>query len=70
MQHSKDSLNPVKTVGYQIAEACRVKGGLQGWRFHRQSVEILEAAQLCSTARKMDRSEFEIAAGFSSREEE
>jgi peptide/nickel transport system ATP-binding protein len=67
MQDPKYCLNPVKTVGYQIAEACRVKGRLSRAEIHRQSVEILEAVQINDPERVLKSYPHELSGGMAQR---
>ncbi len=67
MQDPKYCLNPVKTVGYQIAEACRVNGHLPRAEIHRQSVDILEAVQIDNPERVLKSYPHELSGGMAQR---
>ena len=67
MQDPKYCLNPVKTVGYQIAEACRVNGRLSRAEILRQSTEILHAVQIQDATRVLKSYPHQLSGGMAQR---
>ena len=67
MQDPKYCLNPVKTVGYQIAEACRVTGHLSRAEILRRSTEILHAVQIEDATRVLKSYPHQLSGGMAQR---
>src|SRR5690606_33314723 len=64
LQDPKYSLNPVMTIGKQIAETLRAHGKYSGQEIHQRSVKILEAVQIRDAERVMKLYPHEISGGM------
>lgn len=67
LQDPKYSLNPVMTIGKQIAETLRAHGKYSGQEIHQRSVKILEAVQIRDAERVMKLYPHEISGGMGQR---
>ncbi len=67
MQDPKYSLNPVMTVGEQIAEAFRVHTGAPVGKARRQTIEMLEAVRIREPARVYRAYPHEVSGGMGQR---
>src|SRR6478752_8779311 len=67
MQDPKFSLNPVKTVGEQIAEAYRVHHKASSREARERSLTMLEAVQIREPARVYDLYPHEVSGGMGQR---
>jgi peptide/nickel transport system ATP-binding protein len=67
MQDPKFSLNPVATVGHQIAEAYRVHQKANWRQARERSLEMLEAVQIREPARVYDLFPHEVSGGMGQR---
>jgi len=67
MQDPKFSLNPVMTVGRQIAEAYRVHSDAGAAEAKRRALEMLEAVRIRDPERVYDRYPHEVSGGMGQR---
>jgi len=67
MQDPKFSLNPVMTVGRQIAEACRVHTRASRSEARRRSLEMLQAVRIRDPERVFDLYPHEVSGGMGQR---
>ncbi|PWC33671.1 ABC transporter ATP-binding protein [Azospirillum sp. TSO35-2] len=67
MQDPKYSLNPVMTVGHQIAEAYRVHSRAGAAEAKRRALEMLEAVRIRDPERVYDRYPHEVSGGMGQR---
>jgi peptide/nickel transport system ATP-binding protein len=67
MQDPKFSLNPVMTVGRQIAEAYRVHSKASAREAKRRALEMLEAVRIRDPERVYDRYPHEVSGGMGQR---
>jgi peptide/nickel transport system ATP-binding protein len=67
MQDPKFSLNPVMTVGRQIAEAYRVHSGASRAEARRRTLEMLEAVRIRDPERVFDLYPHEVSGGMGQR---
>jgi peptide/nickel transport system ATP-binding protein len=67
MQDPKFSLNPVMTVGQQIAEAYRIHAGSSGPEARRRSLEMLEAVRIRDPERVYRAYPHEVSGGMGQR---
>ena len=61
------SLNPVMTVGAQIAETLRTHIGLAGLALDRRVIELLDAVQIPDAARRRNEYPFQLSGGMKQR---
>ncbi|MDP2241211.1 MAG: ABC transporter ATP-binding protein [Burkholderiales bacterium] len=61
------SLNPVMTVGAQIAETLRTHIGLVGQALDRRVIELLDAVQIPDAARRRNEYPFQLSGGMKQR---
>lgn len=66
-QQSMAALNPVRTIGDQVAELYRLRGGLSRDEAWRSAAEILEQLQLVDVPRVMKAYPHEISGGMAQR---
>ncbi len=66
-QEPMTSLNPVQTAGAQIAEAVRLRQGLDGAAAHRRAVEMLSAVEIPDAARRAGAYPHELSGGMRQR---
>jgi peptide/nickel transport system ATP-binding protein len=66
-QEPATSLNPVLTVGAQIAEVLTRHAGLQGAAAHARAVELLDAVGIADGARRVDDYPFQLSGGMKQR---
>jgi peptide/nickel transport system ATP-binding protein len=67
LQDPKYSLNPVMTVGQQIAEAARIHGRLSAGEAGRKALEMLEAVRIRDPERVMRLYPHEVSGGMGQR---
>ena len=67
MQDPKYSLNPVMTVGEQIAEACRTHGKVGREEARQKTLAMLEAVQIRNPARVFDQYPHQVSGGMGQR---
>jgi peptide/nickel transport system ATP-binding protein len=67
LQDPKYSLNPVITVGRQIAESYRVHSGASRWEAKRKTLEMLEAVRIHDPERVYDLYPHEVSGGMGQR---
>lgn len=67
MQDPKFSLNPVMTVGAQLAEAYRINGGVSGAGARRAGLAMLEAVQIRDPERVWTLYPHEVSGGMGQR---
>ncbi len=67
MQDPKFSLNPVMTVGRQIAEAYRTHAKVSGSEARRRAIEMLEAVRIRDPERVMKAYPHEVSGGMGQR---
>jgi peptide/nickel transport system ATP-binding protein len=67
LQDPKYSLNPVMTVGQQIAEAARIHGGLSARDARRKALEMLEAVRIRDPERVLRLYPHEVSGGMGQR---
>ena len=61
------SLNPVMTVGEQIAEVLELHQGLRGAAASARCVELLDQVGIPDAARRMDEYPFQLSGGMKQR---
>ncbi len=61
------SLNPVMTVGAQIAETLRAHIGLAGRELEQRVIELLDAVQIPDAARRCNEYPFQLSGGMKQR---
>ncbi len=61
------SLNPVMTVGEQIAEALELHQGLRGAAIHARCVELLEQVGISDAPRRLHEYPFQLSGGMKQR---
>jgi len=66
-QEPATSLNPVLTVGMQIAEVLQRHTGLRGASAQRRMVELLTAVGIPDPARRLDEYSFQLSGGLKQR---
>lgn len=66
-QDAITSLNPGLTVGFQIAEALRVKRGLSRVEARRKAIALMERVQIASPERRVDEYPHQFSGGMSQR---
>lgn len=66
-QEPMSALNPVMTVGNQIAEVCRVHGLARGAEARRQALTMLKAVRVPDPERRMDEFPHELSGGMRQR---
>lgn len=66
-QDAITSLNPGLTVGFQIAEALRVKQGLSRGDARRKAISLMERVQIASPDRRVDEYPHQFSGGMSQR---
>lgn len=67
LQDPKYSLNPVMTIGKQIAETLRAHGKYNSREIHQRSVKMLEAVQIRDAERVMELYPHEVSGGMGQR---
>jgi len=67
LQDPKYSLNPVMTVGEQIAEAARIHGGVSKAQARRKTLEMLEAVRIRDPERVARLYPHEVSGGMGQR---
>lgn len=66
-QEPATSLNPVLTVGYQIAEVIERHTGLRGAAVRKRAIELLDAVGIADSARRIDEYPFQLSGGMKQR---
>ena len=66
-QDSVSSLNPVLTIGEQIAEVIRLHQGLNRWEAKRKVVEMLELVGIPSPSKRVDEYPHQLSGGMRQR---
>ncbi|MEJ5019689.1 ABC transporter ATP-binding protein [Ochrobactrum vermis] len=67
LQDPKYSLNPVMTIGKQIAETLKAHGKFSGAEIRRRSIAMLEAVQIRDAERVMSLYPHEVSGGMGQR---
>ena len=67
LQDPKYSLNPVMTIGKQIAETLKAHGKFSGEEIRRRSIAMLEAVQIRDAGRVMSLYPHEVSGGMGQR---
>ncbi|MCC6467402.1 MAG: ABC transporter ATP-binding protein [Alphaproteobacteria bacterium] len=66
-QEPMTSLNPVLTVGYQIAEALRFHRGVAGTKARRRAIELLDRVRIPRAAARFDEYPHSLSGGMRQR---
>jgi peptide/nickel transport system ATP-binding protein len=66
-QEPATSLNPVLTVGRQIAEVLARHGGMRGAAARARAIELLDAVGIADSARRVDDYPFQLSGGMKQR---
>jgi peptide/nickel transport system ATP-binding protein len=66
-QEPATSLNPVLTVGHQIAEVIERHTGLRGDAVRKRVLELLDAVGIADSARRIDEYPFQLSGGMKQR---
>lgn len=67
LQDPMTSLNPLKTVGYQICEAIELHQGLHGAQAHKAAAEILEDVGIIEPEKRLNQYPHEFSGGMRQR---